>query len=330
MTQTINWINTIINELVEPEIKLKDTLLKVQVLAFKIKNEKLKEWVDNEMNGFVDKQIPSYRKDSLAIFGNLTQDRGFGNMIMRNNQPLPIEYLDNSVQEAMMNIVMISSSVSELEHMIEKGGEYIINIPHSIYSEITKLLSNGWVVDSAWQKVSLNSIEGIISSIKSKLLTFLLELADEIGEKENVNIMEHKNKIDNLFNKTIGNLTGETINILIGTDNVQSVSTGNKAKINVAKGEKVKQTISNEAPKELSKFIEELKQQLNKLSLLADDKTDIMNEISRIETQLSRAEPKFPIITEALNVVYGILIGVSGNAFTPPILEKLSSLIGQF
>lgn len=329
MNQTIDWINTIIKELVDPQTKLKDTLLKVQVLAFKIKNTKLKEWVDNELNGFIGKEVPLYRKIPSAVFGNLIQDRGFGGMMTRNNHALPIEYLKKDLRDAMMS-VSINSSVSELEHMIEKGGEYQINIPHVIYNEISKLFSNGWVVDSAWQKLSLNNVEGIISSIKSNLLTFLLELADEIGEKENIDIMEHNNKIDNLFDKTIGNLNGETINISIGTDNVQAVSTGDNAKLNVAKGKKIKQTINGEAQQELSKFIEELKLQLDKLSLDTDDKADIINEISRIETQLIREQPKYPIINEALKVVNGILTGVAGNALTPPIIEKLSWLMGQF
>lgn len=111
----------------------------------------------------------------------------------RNNHALPIEYLEKDLRDAMMSVAM-NSSVSELEHMIEKGGEYQINIPHLIHREITKLQSNGWVVDSAWQEISLNSIEGIISAIKSHLLTFLLELADEIGENEKIDIMEHKKK----------------------------------------------------------------------------------------------------------------------------------------
>ncbi len=329
MNQTIDWINTIIKELVDPHTKIKDTLLKVQVLAFKIKNSKLKEWVDNELNGFIGKEVPSYRKIPYAVFGNLMQDRGFGGMMTRNNHALPIEYLEKDLREALMSVAM-NSSVSELEHMIEKGGQYQINIPHLVHKEITKLLSNGWVVDSAWQKISLNSIEGIISAIKSNLLTFLLELADEIGENENIDIMEHKKKIDNLFDKTIGNLSGETINISIGTDNVQAVSTGENAKLNVAKGKNVTQTINVEAQQELTKFIEELKPLLDKLSLDTDDKADIINEISRIETQLSRQQPKYPIINEALKIVNGILIGVAGNAMTPTILERLSWLMGQF
>ena len=329
MNQTINWINTIIKELVDPQKKLKDTLLKVQVLAFKIKNPKLKEWVDNELNGFIGKEVPAYRKIPFNVFGNLIQDRGFGGMMTNKNHALPIEYLEKDLMEAMMSVAM-NSSVSELEHMIEKGGNYRINIPHFIHNEITKILSNGWVVDSAWQKISLNSVEGIISAIKSNLLTFLLELADQIGENEKIDIMEYKKKIDNLFDKTIGNLSGETINISIGTDNVQTVSTGDNAKLNVGKGKEVTQTINVVVLQELNKFIEELKPQLDKLSLEADDKADIINEISRIETQLCRQQPRYPIINEALKVVNGILIGVVGNAMTPAILERLSWFMGQF
>ena len=90
MNQTIDWINTIIKELVDPETKLKDTLLKVQVLAFKIKNTKLKEWVNNELNGFIGKEVPSYRKILSAVFGNLIQDRGFVGMMSINNHAILI------------------------------------------------------------------------------------------------------------------------------------------------------------------------------------------------------------------------------------------------
>ncbi len=329
MNQTIDWINKVTNELVDPEARLKDTLLKVQVLAFKIKNDKLKDWVEKELNGYAGFIVPEYRKIPAVVFGNLMQDRGFGSTITRRNQPLPIEYIDQAFHERLIFVAM-NLPVSELEHMMDKNGDYQINIPHAIHSLITNVLSNGWIVDSAWQKISLSSVEGIISAIKSNLLKFLLELAEEIGEKENINIMEHKKKIDNLFDKTIGNLTGETINISIGTDNVQSINTGTNAKVNVAKGINVEQSIKIEASQDLVAFITELKTQIEKLGLSNDDKEDITNEISRIETQLVRNEPKYPIINGALTIMNGILMGVAGNALTPPILEKINLLIEHF
>lgn len=329
MNQAIDWINSIIQDLVDPSKKLKDTLLKVQVLAFQMKNSKLKDWVDGELNGYTGKDIPKYRNISCVVYGNIIQDRGFGGMLTKNNQPLPVEYLNVKFDRALKSVVM-DASVSELELMVEKGGMYRIDIPHAIHKEITKLFENNWFVDTAWKSISLTSIEGIINSIKSNLLTFLLEVAEEIGENENINIMEHKKKIDSLFDQTIGNIIGENVNITIGNENLQSVNYGDSAKINIAKGSDIIQNINAEVVEELGKFINGLKNGLDKISLSLEDKSDLLTEISRIETQMQRQKPKYTIVGGALNAINGIIIGVAGNALTQPILEKLGWLIGQF
>lgn len=321
MDKTIDSINKIITELVEPEIKLKDTLLKVQVLAFKIKSEKLKEWVSSELNGFVGKKVPVYRKIPCAVYGNLIQDRGFGKIMMRNSQPLPIEYLDTELRESLMGIMM-PSSVSELESMISNKGNYQHNLPYFIYNEITKIIGNDWVVDSAWQTISLNNIEGIISAIKSSLLDFLLKLAEEIGENDNIEIMKKEN-INNLFDKTIGDIKGENINITIGADNV--VNTGDNSNTNIVKGENINQSIDVQVETELKDFITQLK----KIEFASEDKEDIENEISRIESQVTREKPKYPIINNALSVIKGITSTI-GNAMSPKNLEKLDWLIEKF
>jgi len=329
MEKTIDWINTIINELVDPSKKLKDTLLKVQLLAFKIKNNKLKEWAEKELKGYKPEDVPTYRIVTTSVIGNLIQDRGFGNYVQRNNHPLPIESLEKKYYDILKSISM-NSSVSELEHMIDSGKNYKKDIPFFVNNEITKVLTNDWHVDSAWQYFSLNSIEGIVSSIKSNLLTFLMELAEEIGENDNLNIKEDKKKIDNLFDKTIGNISASNVNILFGNENIQTTNSGDDSNLNIVKGEKINQTIKIEVKEELSKFISNLTTQLNNLSLKDDNKKNILNEISKINTQLKQDKPKVPIIHEGLNIIHGILIGVVGNALTEPILDKLSWLISQF
>lgn len=328
MNKTIDWINILIKDIVDPSIKLKDTLLKVKVLAFSLKNTKLSEWVDNELNGYKNNNVPAYRVLPSLVYGNLIQDRGMG-MLTQNHHQLPIEYLEKDIRDSLKEI-KIRSSVSELEHMILSGQEYAMSIPHVIFNEITKILSNGWVVNSAWSTITPNSIEGILGSIKSDLLTFLLKLSEEIGENENIDIMVHKNKIDNLFDKTIGHLTGETVNITIGSDNIQSVNSGVNAKINISKGDEVSQTINVDAEDALKQFVTDLKSLIEQLEITPDDKLDLENEIHRIDSQLVRDLPKYPIINQALNVINGILIGVAGNVATPAIVDKLHWLLGQF
>lgn len=99
MTTDIDWINIIIRDLVNQDCKLSDTILKVKIIANKLKNEKLKDWVDNEINGYIGKDVPEYRLVHVGIFGNLLQDRGFGGFASRNDVPLPTECLADEIKE---------------------------------------------------------------------------------------------------------------------------------------------------------------------------------------------------------------------------------------
>ena len=55
MNNTSEWIDTIIDDLLNHNIKLSEKLLKVQALAFKIENSILKEWVEDEISGYIGK-----------------------------------------------------------------------------------------------------------------------------------------------------------------------------------------------------------------------------------------------------------------------------------
>jgi len=328
MKDTSDWIDGIIQDLIEPTKKLRDILLKVQILAFKIQNKKLQQWVNNELNGYKYQESPDYRIIPVSVFGNLMKPAGFTYAI-RKNTVLPIEYLEPEIRKDLM-IAYVNNPVSELEKMIEGKGGYTVNIPHAIYSEITELLANDWYVDSAWKKINLNSIEAVLTSIKSNLLNFLLELNKEIGEKDNYSIMKNKKKVDNLFDKTIGNISGETVNITIGDKSMQNINQGNNAKINIAKGKKIFQKLKVENKNELIEFINSLQKNLDNLGLNIEDKEDVTNEIQRIQSQLKRKEPKLEIISTALTTIHAILISIAANAYTPIVLEKISALLTKF
>ena len=68
------------------------------------------------------------------MYGNLVQE-GFGSIRTRANHQLPIEYLDEEISKTLMTLNM-SLSVSELEAMVEKSGNYQTNLPHFICSLI--------------------------------------------------------------------------------------------------------------------------------------------------------------------------------------------------
>jgi hypothetical protein len=327
MNQIIDNIKTIISELLEPQNQLTDTLLKVQVLAFQLKNSKLKEWVTNEINGYQDGKIPDYRRVPTVIYGNIIHP--FSGQ-RKDNEQLYIDYLDIDLQNRLKN-ALLRNSISILIEMINSKKQYQLTLSHYFCKVFTQQLTDNYQVTDIWQRINTNDIVGIITSIKSNLLNFLLELAEELGEHQNIDIMKEKPKIDNLFDKTIGQITGNnpTINITtIGGGDIQSLNIGSGANINVSKGNNNSQTINiNDIKKELENFIADFKATIDTLDVSKEDKEDIITAITEIETQLQSEKPKYPMITQSLDIVKGILIGVAGNAVSPTIIEKIGWLI---
>ena len=142
----ISLINKIIEDLSDSNYKLSETLLKVQVLAHKIKSAKLKEWVFNEINGYEEeKDVPSYRIIKTVIFGNLEQDRGYGSYATRNDVQLIVRQFEEAHKIDMQKIVL-KDSLSTYEYMLQQEDKFRINIPPSFYSGLSKEYSNDWKV----------------------------------------------------------------------------------------------------------------------------------------------------------------------------------------
>ncbi len=322
------WIDSIIEDIVNSQIKLSDTLIKTQVLAFKIKNEKFSEWLNDELNGYVDKVRPLYRCISAVVLGNLIVDAGFRGVVTRKNYPLPIELLGDDIKENLY-IASLDAKVSELEVLAATEGTLRVFLPHSL-GALLDIHITPWHVDTSWQSISQTSIIGILTTIKSTLLNFLLNLNKEFGNNNDLSIMKKKKEIDSLFEKTIGSVSGNHVNITVGTGNTQGIIIGNNATQNNATGQDIHQSVNINVYEETKKFIDLLQSHLPNLQLDSNDVEDVNLEITRINTQLERSTPKNSIISGALNTINGILIGVAGNVATPVVMNSLQKLINYF
>lgn len=318
------WIESIVEDLVTPDKKLSEILYKVQVLAHRMKNEELKQWVDGELNGYIGKETPEYRTVPSEVLGNLIQNAGF-NILTRNNVPLPVEYLEEKYWKMLLRHSIVSK-VAELERMAAEGSDVKINLPHAIYSLFTDIISN-WAVDTACQRISINSIVGILSTVRSTLLNFLLELQTEFGERDYSKIFEKEATVDKIYRKTIGSISGNQIHISVGDENVQTTNYGDSSKFNINTGDKVNQTVNESAIQDISEFIKSLRSQIGEIGLEDQDKEDLSIEIERIEKQIEKEKPKKNIVKSGLKVVYDILSGVAGNVVTQPFIETVKTLL---
>lgn len=328
MTAGIDWINSIIEELVNPDYQLSDTILKVKILASRVKSEKLKTWIEDEINGYSEKEVPEYRNLDAGLFGDLIQNRGFGGILTSNAVPLPTEHLSEEIKEIIRK-TPLRVSISELEDMSKSKEDFKIDIPYSLFPYFRQGLANNWNVNAAWRLIPKSKIQGILTKIKSKLIDFLTEISEEIGENENLSILKGKQQVDHIFDHTIGRITSKTVNITIGSDNLQQINVGEYSTSSVAKGSNINQNISQDIKAEVEALLKLLADKLDQIPLDQHDIEDIKIESNRVNSQLQRDVPKVGIIQNSLRVIEGILLGVTANALTPPILNAITVLLSK-
>src|SRR4029078_5903796 len=117
-------LDEIIDAATDPKESVAETLRKCLILAFKLKNEKLKRWVEGELNGFSrDGEIPEYRKISLHSKGNF---QGYGAWMP--NRPLPMGTLEEKHRK-ILEPAILSEPIASYEANAAKQceGHFILN-----------------------------------------------------------------------------------------------------------------------------------------------------------------------------------------------------------
>lgn len=316
----INRINVIIDELTDSKVNLGSVFLKVQVLAHQLKNAKLKEWIYNESNGYKrNVDIPVYRIIPSIVKGNIMQ----GYMKYTNIQ-LSIHGIKDKYK-IDLNEIRLGNSIGALENMLSKEDDFSIQVPTGLYNAISKNYGPHYTsIISARQVVTLNSVDGVISSIKSKLLQFVLDIADEIGEGDNIDILKKKNLIDALFEKNLG--SGNTFNINTGSENTQVVSLGDNNQTQIAKGDNITQTLEIDDIEKIKEFLSILNRELVDTKVNVDDLEDLNTQIKVIEDQLKREKPKYSILKNTIDIIKGIIAGFGANILTESTMIQLNQI----
>ncbi len=174
MTNLLETIQTDI----DGTTSLSKVLRSATVLAFRLKNQELRDWVDRELNGYPDgSTVPDYRVLPTASFGTFTN--GFRTI---QNVAIPLNVFPDDTREQFHSMAM-RQGIRELESMLEtcvRSGEGTL---HSRYPGITThYLANRVFADmvclSAWRSVSQAGLTGILDAVRNRLLTLTLELAE--------------------------------------------------------------------------------------------------------------------------------------------------------
>jgi hypothetical protein len=261
-------ISDIINELVDSEKSISSPLLKTKVLASRLQNHELLSWVNNELGNYTDSMnLPEYRKFGCHINGvHINGNTKY------TNQPVLVGGLGKEIEKILTTIEFFQS-ISTLENMLTKNGSGTLEL--ALSAETTNIIQNNirrmgnpyYQLLSAKKVIGISVVSEMLSTIRNKLLDFMLKLDEDFGNLTEIEELKTKqNEILNIMSQTIIHTSGDG-NVVNTGDNSKlkvtiKISKGNKEElrdhllkngINENDTNELIEIIDTETPNELTK-----------------------------------------------------------------------------
>ena len=165
----------IIIQLIRDEISIPQALDILNLLLEDIKNERIKEWIDSEINGYDNEDIvPNYRIINAEIIGNIQVGYTVYSSV---NIPIEKEFIEVCkkirIRDGIYKINQFSISEKESEeHSLST------EMPLDYINSIAKV--NGTIIHS-YRSLEMYGYTNILNAIKPILLKIFKELEDEFG-----------------------------------------------------------------------------------------------------------------------------------------------------
>lgn len=292
MTQkeTLNLMRQIRDGATSSQTALGEVLRLCMRLGQQLSNKELVDWARKEASGYTEKEeLPDYRILPTEVRGDFFGPFQSG----IKNAHVPKSVIEEEHRENLFSVHLMEP-VNQLEQYARsKDGSSTYQISWSgdaiAYYQHKEIYSNGLVLASAWRLMTGQNILGVLETIRTRVLDFILQIQEELGvdmdepndAKEITTVSPQA--INNIFNNTInggqvslsnsGDATVGSINISTGNleelkDYLASIGVGktdiNKLNNSITKDGKVRDTLGPEVSKWLSSMgVKALKGGLN-------------------------------------------------------------------
>ena len=309
-------LQEVIDDLVNTDKSLSAPLMKLNYFGKLVKNQDLVEYTNSEINGYKtqEENIPSYRR----TIGTLHIDMQM--YIHRHSGELPVSMLDEPFR-TRLRYVYIKEGIAAIEKLAKEsennlGGQIMTILPmemlHILQKPARLLYKSNTRVDVIGARLDGNSnvIVEIPNAIRTKLLDFVMSIAENFGYDVEIETFNKKSEINN---QTIIHQMNNTINNS-GDGNI--INTGNENQI---------ENNINLYKNDFSRLESELeKQGIEKSDI--EEITEIISseEANIVENRLGEKSNNWisKIINKSLNGVGKIATGISANI--------LATLIKQY
>lgn len=173
----------IIKDIALDNISLESALHRLLVITYSLRNEELHLWIENELNGYSEEHlVPSYRKNVSYII----RYTGFNANTQVINQPLSESFFTKEVREILENRV-IRDGINTVEEILRNDREPSYNLIEC--AGMVSKNSNGYIKCIRLEQVlSRTNYSELISNVKFRIIEILLDLEQEFGVLDNLDI----------------------------------------------------------------------------------------------------------------------------------------------
>ena len=212
-------VDEIIDLLSASKPSLENALFKAKVLAHKLGELELKQWVDSELSGYPDSAaLPPYRVLRVTVMGD------FSNGAYRyKNQPVPMMGIEKRLRENL-EVARLTQSIAAIEKWSENESELSGIIAPELFGHLSKGLGGGYEVERAWRKYSVGAMLQILVEVRSRLLDLALQISDRIPREPDADQIKKVSKeaaVSEVFSNVV---FGDNATIVFGGGSIQSVS----------------------------------------------------------------------------------------------------------
>lgn len=225
------------------------------VLAHEMKNDSLKTWANQELNGYTDvAKLPEYRIVHTGATGTFNAGYAFPTV----RRPIPPAAMQEGHRWAATE-VRLFEPVSAYENALKSttGKMLVYHWPADMIAYYQEQFIQGHALLQAWQEVSHGAIAGMLDTVRTRVLNVALDIRGEIGESDADlrKVSRSSEAAEKVNHIVVNHIYGGTV--YVGdrqTINSQSISVGNWGELSKAL---LALGIQEGEIKELSKAVEQ-------------------------------------------------------------------------
>ncbi len=207
-------LDDIISLAIDGKQPLPDILRKCLLLGHELKNNQLKTWANQELNGYESgEDVPDYRIIPASAKGNFVGPFH----AQYNHHVIPSVVLEEKHREFAERVYLLQSVSAYVDVLKERDANpsgslsFPWNANMIAYYQ-DKLMSGGFICHSAWQEISASAVAEVLDTIRNRTLNMALQIKDELGTSyanlRNIQSGQTATKIQSIiFQNTGGNTT---------------------------------------------------------------------------------------------------------------------------